>query len=283
MPELTSANIDAVSRASLARLDLLTQALNECFETRLALSPGRQVQYASLAEMPALAGPGLILAFSLGSSAMLCVLAADLPIPGWYVDPSAAQISQLEALALEWSRNCLPEELPVENVVSLTVPVLKECIVASSPVAGAACLPLLASQEGGAPATGIWLIWPVERIPTPYDPRKDSTAGAPAEAASRRRRAAPVLSGTPVDRLRNLPVPIVVKLAEKRIEMGQFLAIGPGAIITFEKSCEDLLDLYVNNQLYCRGEAVKIGEKFGIKICEVGSTAERISAVLAIS
>jgi len=87
----------------------------------------------------------------------------------------------------------------------------------------------------------------------------------------------------PLDRLRDLPVPIIVKLAEKRIEVGQLLAIGPGAIITFEKSCEDLLDLYVNNRLYCRGEAVKIGEKFGIKICQVGSTEERMSAVLAIN
>ncbi len=84
----------------------------------------------------------------------------------------------------------------------------------------------------------------------------------------------------PVERLRNVPVPIIVTLAEKKIEMGQILGIGNGAIITFEKSCEDLLDLYVNNRLYCRGEAVKIGEKFGIKVCEVGSVQERVSAVL---
>ena len=84
----------------------------------------------------------------------------------------------------------------------------------------------------------------------------------------------------PVDRLRTVPVTIIVKLAEKKIEMGQLLGLGTGAIITFEKSCEDLLDLYVNNHLYCRGEAVKIGEKFGIKVCEVGAMQERISAVL---
>jgi len=88
---------------------------------------------------------------------------------------------------------------------------------------------------------------------------------------------------SPLERLRKVPVPIIVKLAEKRVELGQLLAIGPGAIITFEKSCEDLLDLYVNNQLYCRGEAVKIGEKFGIKICDIGSAQERLSAVLATS
>lgn len=87
---------------------------------------------------------------------------------------------------------------------------------------------------------------------------------------------------TPLERLRRLPVPIIVRLADKKMELGQLLAIGPGAIITFDKSCEDLLDLYVNNQLYCRGEAVKIGEKFGLKICEVGSAEARASALLAL-
>ncbi|HEX6986905.1 MAG TPA: FliM/FliN family flagellar motor switch protein, partial [Planctomycetaceae bacterium] len=76
-------------------------------------------------------------------------------------------------------------------------------------------------------------------------------------------------------RLLNVPVQVVVRLAERKIEMGQLLALSPGALITFEKSCEDLLDLYVNDRLYCRGEAVKIGENFGIKVNEVGAVRRR--------
>lgn len=72
-----------------------------------------------------------------------------------------------------------------------------------------------------------------------------------------------------LQRLTRLPVTISVRLAEKKIELGQLLAINPGTLITFNKSCEDLLDLYINNRIYCRGEAVKIGEKFGLKINEV--------------
>jgi len=77
----------------------------------------------------------------------------------------------------------------------------------------------------------------------------------------------------PVDsfaRLRRLPVEISVRVAEKKIPMPQLLGITPGMLITFNKSCEDLLDLYVNNTRYCRGEAVKIGENFGLKINQVG-------------
>jgi flagellar motor switch protein FliN/FliY len=71
--------------------------------------------------------------------------------------------------------------------------------------------------------------------------------------------------------LQRLPVTVSVRLAEKKVEMTALLGLTPGTLITFNKSCEDLLDLYVNNQLYCRGEAVKIGEKFGLKINEVGA------------
>ena len=81
-------------------------------------------------------------------------------------------------------------------------------------------------------------------------------------------------------RVVRLPISVIVTLAEKKIELGQLREIGPGAILSFEKSCEDLLDLYVNNRLYCRGEAVKIGEKFGLKINEVGSVQERVSALV---
>ena len=81
-------------------------------------------------------------------------------------------------------------------------------------------------------------------------------------------------------RLKDLPVDVVVTLAEKRIDVGQLLAITPGALIPFSKPCEDLLDLYVNNHLHARGEAVKIGEKFGLKISRIGVDDERVSPVL---
>lgn len=90
----------------------------------------------------------------------------------------------------------------------------------------------------------------------------------------------PQANQAPINRLRGLPVSLRVQLAEKKLELGQLLSLGPGAIITFEKSCEDLLDLYVGNQLFCRGEAVKIGEKFGLRVLEVNAHETRVSPVL---
>lgn len=74
-------------------------------------------------------------------------------------------------------------------------------------------------------------------------------------------------------RLMKLPVSIAVHLAERKIDLSQLLSMAPGTLLTFDKSCEGLLDLYVNNQVYARGEAVKIDEKFGLKINEIGELA----------
>jgi flagellar motor switch protein FliN/FliY len=288
MPELTTANIEQVREACRSKLEAIGQSLNLCFDTNFGLSLGESQPLAAASALPDLAGSGIVVAFNVGASAMLCAVSAALPLPEWHSQPDPQQISRLEALALEWSRHCLPDGMAGENPVSFSVGHLRDCITSAQPLEEAICLPLLAAREKGAPVEKIWLIWPARRVPAAEPdaapaaiPVQKSVAGGtsfaqgPAGFPSVRRR------NTALDRLRPLPVPVIVKLAEKKIELGQLLAIGPGAIITFEKSCEDLLDLYVNNRLYCRGEAVKIGEKFGIKICEVGSVEERVSAVLA--
>src|SRR5262245_27611452 len=91
----------------------------------------------------------------------------------------------------------------------------------------------------------------------PDEPASDPASVTPQEEAVR---------VDPLARLRRLPVQVSVRLAETRIPMSQLMNIAPGMLIPFNKSCDDLLDLYVNNARFCRGEAVKIGEKFGLKI-----------------
>ena len=74
----------------------------------------------------------------------------------------------------------------------------------------------------------------------------------------------------------------MVCLAEKRMNLETLLTLTPGSLITFNKSCEDLLEMYVNNHLYCLGEAIKIDEKFGLKINEVDVTEKKKSSLLGM-
>lgn len=69
-----------------------------------------------------------------------------------------------------------------------------------------------------------------------------------------------------------LQVPVVVRLAERSMSLKEVLALVPGAIIELPKNAEAELDLMVNNTVVGTGQAVKVGENFGIRITKLGNT-----------
>jgi flagellar motor switch protein FliN/FliY len=97
----------------------------------------------------------------------------------------------------------------------------------------------------------------------------------------------PVLSTSPVSgrssaelaRILQLEVPVIVKLAERKLTLSEVMRLGPGAIIEFSKSSEEPLELLINNKAIGLGEAVKVGENFGLKITQVGDVKEVIRSM----
>jgi len=79
--------------------------------------------------------------------------------------------------------------------------------------------------------------------------------------------------------LLHIQVPISVTLATKRQPIGQIMDLGAGSIIHFDKSCEEMLDLYVGDHPVAKGEAIKVGEKFGLRITSVILPEERFKPV----
>jgi flagellar motor switch/type III secretory pathway protein FliN len=79
--------------------------------------------------------------------------------------------------------------------------------------------------------------------------------------------------------LLHIRVPVVVTLAEKRQPLGRIIELGPGSIIQFEKSCEEMLQLSVADHAIACGEAVKVGDKFGLRITSITPPQERFHAV----
>ncbi|HEY7086890.1 MAG TPA: FliM/FliN family flagellar motor C-terminal domain-containing protein [Tepidisphaeraceae bacterium] len=73
-----------------------------------------------------------------------------------------------------------------------------------------------------------------------------------------------------LDRILRLQVPVIVKLAERKLSMSEVLRLGVGAIIEFSKSSDEPLELLINNKAIGLGEAVKVGENFGLRITQVG-------------
>lgn len=91
----------------------------------------------------------------------------------------------------------------------------------------------------------------------------------------------PGLAARPGDlgRIMRIEVPVIVKLAECKMPLVRIVGLNTGAIIEFEKPADASLDLMINNKCIGVGQAVKVGENFGLRITQVGTLREKIEAL----
>ena len=76
-----------------------------------------------------------------------------------------------------------------------------------------------------------------------------------------------------------LEVPVIVKLAERQLAMSEVLRLGVDAIIEFSKASDEPLELMINNKGIGVGEAVKVGENFGLRITQIGDVQSVIRSM----
>ncbi|HLL89748.1 MAG TPA: FliM/FliN family flagellar motor C-terminal domain-containing protein [Tepidisphaeraceae bacterium] len=90
--------------------------------------------------------------------------------------------------------------------------------------------------------------------------------------------AAPAAPGE-LQRILRLHVPVIVKLAERKLLLSEVMRLGTGAIIEFSKSNDEPLELLINNKPIGLGEAVKVGENFGLRITQIGDVKQIVKAL----
>jgi len=79
-----------------------------------------------------------------------------------------------------------------------------------------------------------------------------------------------------IELLLDIPLQVSVEVGRARILVRDLLQMQEGTLIELEKLAGEPLDLYVNARLIARGEAVVVNEKFGLRLTDVVSPAERI-------
>jgi flagellar motor switch protein FliN/FliY len=82
-----------------------------------------------------------------------------------------------------------------------------------------------------------------------------------------------------LERILRLQVPVIVKLAERKLQLSEVMRLGVGAIIEFIKSSDEPLELLINNKVIGVGEAVKVGENFGIRLKQIGDVKQIIASL----
>lgn len=82
-----------------------------------------------------------------------------------------------------------------------------------------------------------------------------------------------------VSRVLGLAMSIRVVLAQRKMPLDSVLTIRPGTIIEFDVPFDADLLLYAGDRPIGVGQAVKVGENFGLRVSRIGSVRERIDAL----
>lgn len=82
-----------------------------------------------------------------------------------------------------------------------------------------------------------------------------------------------------LDAILKLEVPVIVRLGQRTMKLKDITELMPGRIIELPKHSDEELDLMVNNVSVGQGEAVKVGENFGISISFIGDVRARVEAL----
>jgi flagellar motor switch protein FliN len=77
-------------------------------------------------------------------------------------------------------------------------------------------------------------------------------------------------------RVSSIKVPVVVRLANRKMYLDKILDLTVGTIIEFEKRADSELDLVANNVAIGSGNAVKCGENFGLRVIKIQPWVKRL-------
>ena len=69
--------------------------------------------------------------------------------------------------------------------------------------------------------------------------------------------------------LKDVQVEVTLEIGRKRMKIADVLKLGAGQTIELEKAAGDPIDIYVNGQCLGRGEAVVVGDRYGVRITEL--------------
>ena len=70
--------------------------------------------------------------------------------------------------------------------------------------------------------------------------------------------------------LHDVPLELTVELGRVTLTVRELAArLGPGSVIALSKMTGEKLDIRVNQLLVARGEAVAVGDRYGIRITEL--------------
>jgi flagellar motor switch protein FliN/FliY len=74
----------------------------------------------------------------------------------------------------------------------------------------------------------------------------------------------------------DIPLRVTVELGRTKMAVSDLLNLAQGSVIELNKLAGEPMEVFVNDKLIARGEAVVVNEKFGVRLTDIISTRERV-------
>ena len=87
---------------------------------------------------------------------------------------------------------------------------------------------------------------------------------------------AAVGSDSNLDIILDVPVSLSMEIGRTTISIRNLLQLNQGSVVELDRLAGEPLDVLVNGTLVAHGEVVVVNEKFGIRLTDVVSPAERV-------
>ena len=82
-----------------------------------------------------------------------------------------------------------------------------------------------------------------------------------------------------MDFLLDVTLTVGVEVGRTKMTIQDLLQLGQGSVIELGKLAGEPLDIYVNDRLVARGEAVIVNEKFGVRVTDILSPHDRLQSL----
>lgn len=299
MSNLTKEAAPEIQQIATTNAQEVAEALGRAFgleDTTCSINEAKPLGSGPQDIIPA--GPGLALLMKVEDEGVLLVIPESSGIlPDWCQKPDPTGESKLKTLAQELSMLVLPDEFFSDSFTARWVDDLPAAMIRGGIDAESTLIPIgIGSTTATATAH---LVWPVTKRDEVFTDSTSEAVSAKSPAAEQA--GSHVVHAPPQEKphpknhrsqsvnygdlpsytksLLRIKVPVSVTLAEKRQPISQIIELGPGSIIQFEKSCEEALDLDVGTRRVAKGEVVKVGDKFGLRITNMLLPEERFHSI----
>lgn len=74
----------------------------------------------------------------------------------------------------------------------------------------------------------------------------------------------------------DIPVTLSMEIGQTRITINELLKLGKDSVVELQRMADEPMDILVNGTLVAHGEAVVVGDRFGVRLLDVISPQERL-------